>query len=213
MGIFILFYRLIVIFRNTAFKLSRRIIFTFYIVYSLWILLIILALILGAANFGSYIGSVLAASALFIAMILNLFLIALYCNKLLIVFKQTTLNPNQKNKSMISSITKAFLLTIASILSLLFAITALVTLQPYNGKIFMVDMCVVIIFAIDIFTNFSSILFGFAPFSDYYIKVYGKCDTKMTSCCANRMKQKQKNSEHDIVVEISDTSALQKNKP
>ena len=186
--IFLLFYRLKVVFDGTAYRLSR---FTTWAFYTMYILSSILAVSVQVVNIlmggHSPVRTILTSFSGLCGILMIFFLTFLFVTKLIDVNKHC--DGHRENK-FLSTITKQSILTLISIASLLVSVVIFFLLSSTGMYVSSIDayfiwkLCVLI----DIWTNFICILLSYQSFNAYYIKMCGCCDTKCKELCGKLVK-------------------------
>eukprot|EP01083_Nonionella_stella_P175476 611179_1 len=117
-------------------------------------------------------------------------IIGVFVYKLISVFVHNSDNsddkPNKLDEDLVSTVTKTFILTLASILSAIIAAVFIIILNYYPSPF--VVFLYGFIFALDLITNVVSIICGFPVFHQQYSMICGLCHARCTrciQCCAN----------------------------
>eukprot|EP01083_Nonionella_stella_P007253 20951_1 len=187
----LLFYRLCFIFKDTKHALSHCFILLFYCTFISLILSTICVAIANATTIADEIEEsenkfttmdALAFLPVLLVLSLIVMLIGSFIFKLTKIFKSSTARDHQ----MIRVAVKTFILTVCSIISLVFF--ACIQGIRISGNIDDVrfEFMFFIALDMDLCTNFISIGFGYAPFKDYYLKLCGVCNALCISCCAKK---------------------------
>ena len=181
--IFLLFYRLKVVFDGTTYRLSQRTKWAFFIMYVLLIFMVVSSqLVYILLGWHSSVGAILLSVAALSAILIIFFLTFLFVTKLIDVNKRCAC---QRETKWLFTITKQSVLTLISIVSslvmliifFLLSSTGLLALSIDANFVF--HLCVLI----DIWTNFICILLGYHSFNAYYFKMCGCCDIKCRQLC------------------------------
>eukprot|EP01083_Nonionella_stella_P013030 36779_1 len=193
---YLLFYRIYYVFHGTLFQLSRRTILVFNVLYILYIVIGLLRVILGIkSDFNNRLTKQIVLTILtIIFLILQVSYIAgiigVFVYKLISVFVHNSDNsddkPNKLDEDLVSTVTKTFILTLASILSAIIAAVFIIILNYYPSPF--VVFLYGFIFALDLITNVVSIICGFPVFHQQYSMICGLCHARCTrciQCCAN----------------------------
>eukprot|EP01083_Nonionella_stella_P019486 54119_1 len=179
--LFILFYRIDIIFEHTIYAPRKCTKATFYTMYATTICAVFINLFIQyfskEANNAKISGSIHAVTFLLL-LIMVITLVVLLVSKLIAINKQT------EDTRMISVATKNTVLTVASILSLLMVLFYMGILIMIGGSdsehTVFVRGCIV---ATDLYTNFVSVIFGFEAFEKHYMMICGNCHRKCIGCC------------------------------
>eukprot|EP01083_Nonionella_stella_P091108 254626_1 len=174
---YLLLYRLYAVFHDTGFSLSRVMLTIMCVLYaSMWICGGI-AVILYLTDYGSTMTAIMLAIAFICLVSSMVLLISVYIYKLMKVAKDVQGHGNAS--ALLPAITKAFILTLASIVSTAVAgiymvVQPFITDKPSYHSQFIQAILVVN----DVYTNFLSIVLGYKWFKTYYVKLCGCCDLK-----------------------------------
>ena len=129
-------------------------------------------------------------------------LVYIFVYKLVMVSRKSE-TVNKKNQKLVSTITKATLLTMFSIFStLLNAVVTVIRPSIEDGSSH-IEFMAVLIYTNDVFTNFLSIILGYRYFEDHYLKICGCCDAKCKLLCHNMVTE----NEDKIQMQLEETSA------
>ena len=194
--IFLLFNRLCVIFEGTCFAVCKYTKVTFYSVYVCLIVFGAITQIKGGQEGVGHEGNdgaAFGALCIIFGICLIGTLIGLYIHKLMKLHRQIGCKHNdmERNKELIATAIKAFLLTLTSNLTAMI-FSCILVLRAIVGREAIADSApqyavFAIFYLLDIFTNFISIMFGYKSFEGYYRKICGKCDEKCISFCINKL--------------------------
>ena len=179
--IFILYRRLCIIFNGTTFALSNKINKLFWTIYTLTIIIHIIAAALWV-NWYEISGYVVFVGGVFVIASIA-FLYYLFISKLLIL-SRTANNKQKKPKKIMNIVIRTALLgSISTSVTLLFY--AFVSMEPFVNSIHW-SFARAIIADIDLISNFCCIFLSFDAFNEYYLKICYLCNVKCTKCWENK---------------------------
>eukprot|EP01084_Bolivina_argentea_P095113 171000_1 len=175
--IWLWFYRLYFIFKGTSFALSRRSIIIISCTYILWIIVAINSSICYYFNVNPKILVFMMGIAMMLVLSLVVGLVWIFAHKLYTVYRNKTAG---NTKSMISIITKMFLLTLSSIIFfIVYVIVAMFYVQFDSIHLIFIHG---IVMAVHVIINVFSIMLGLKCFGPYYVKICGRFDRQCTVC-------------------------------
>ena len=209
--IFLLFYRLKVVFDDTAYELSQYTKWAFYIMYTsiCGILLAVSFHVLNNLLAGySIIGTILVSFAALSAIAIIFFLAFLFVTKLIDVNKRCDGQAAQQkdDNKLLSTITKQSILTLISIASLLAYVIIYFLLSSTGLLSTSIHASFIhgLLSLIDTWTNFICILLSYKSFNAYYTKMCGCCDIKCKELCSKFAKpQKNEKIQEEIIESMS----------
>ena len=207
--VFLLFYRLKVVFNGTAYQLSQCTRWTFNIMYILSIILwIFVSSVIdwsGSSSISLFAMIVVLFDGLLGFAIIS-FLCCLFVQKLFDVNKHCDGIQHKDENNLLWTITKQSLLTFISLFSGM-VFVAIVTFLSITGlSVSSIHGAFVwISFAlIDVWTNFICILLSYQAFDGYYSKMCGFCDLKCKRLCVRLSKpQKIEKIQEEIIESMS----------
>ena len=183
--ILLLFYRLYIIFHLTTYKLSRCTILSFILCYILLIILAISTVIIRITYlYQTYWLLIVGLPLVLITLALFIQIVVLFSYKLMIAAQES--NTKKSNDALIETITRNFILTICSIISMV--IYAIMTTLRSNNDSIALGLASGIFFGLDLITNFLSVMLGFAMFDASYFCLCGPCDKKCVACCSKQIR-------------------------
>lgn len=188
--LFILFYRIDLVFKGSGYELSKFTVFLFITLY-------ILSIVFGALTvytLQSHSVSIhhlfpITATIFCVALLSTISMLpCLFIYKLMAVHKDTASAIDSSSSSnMISTITKISLLSSISILSFIFS--AILPFLIYLTNLSSIHMQFLFVFigTIDMYTNFISVILTFGSFNRYYVRLCGLCDIGCKRLCQKCM--------------------------
>ena len=189
--IFLLFYRLKVVFDGTAYRLSQFTKWAFYIMYILSSILAVSVQVVNILMGGhSPVRTILTSFSGLCGISMIFFLTFLFVTKLITVNNNCDGAQQKAENKLLSTITKQSILALISIASLLVSVIIFFlvssTRLPASSihAHFVSKLCLLI----DIWTNFICILLSYQSFNTYYAKMCGCCDTKCKELCGKLVK-------------------------
>eukprot|EP01083_Nonionella_stella_P258663 883830_1 len=174
--VYFLFYRLKTIFHNTAFSLSKRTVIAFTVLYITTWTNGTIAMVSYLINYGSGLTAALMGLTFLLTIAMIVILIYLFIYKLMKVSKSMK---DDNVSKLFPTITRAFLLTLISVLSTVLSATFMVV-QPFisDPMSYHSQFVQAIVVVNDAYTNFLSVILGYKWFTRYYVKLCGCCDLK-----------------------------------
>eukprot|EP01083_Nonionella_stella_P005143 14943_1 len=174
---YMLFYRLCLVFNDTPLAVSRCTIWLFRGLYIAVVTSGFLTLVtVMDTNVPVLLFALLAVSQLLLAPTLIVMLVGLFIRKMTLIQKQSV------DQQIMVVVVKTFVLTIASIATLVAVIFAF-GIQSYIGDSVHLRFCTSIVADVDTMTNFLAIMFGFSEFEEKYLVLCGSCHRSCMRCC------------------------------
>ena len=184
------FYRLRVVFDGTEYELSKCAIRTFFIMYALaLIFIVVFAFVNDTDNDHSLLETAILLLVSLLLLSLILLLAILFVKKLIDVNRRCDGAQQNSANKLISGITKQTILTFTSISSLFMLFTLIFLLNAIATVYVEEFISIILIFSlVDVWTNFVCIFLSYEAFDAYYTKMCGCCDTKCKQLCSKLAK-------------------------
>eukprot|EP01083_Nonionella_stella_P181528 650596_1 len=155
-------------------------------------------MVLSSGNRDSVLGPISQAVSSFAGITTMVVLTTLFIYKLTKVQRSITDATSGECKNLMSTVTKTFILTAASVISYILMDAAYIgQINDIWGRGSVVALLLDhILFALDLVTNFLSIFLGFSYNLHYYMALCGKCHPKCMICL---VKEEKINAKADVV--------------
>eukprot|EP01083_Nonionella_stella_P040068 108954_1 len=178
--LWMLFYRLCQVFEGSIFEVSSCMKKIFYISYFICSPLMVLCVCITSYDVLQYMKW--TPLVLLFGFLLLLFtvgiLFGIFVQRLIIVSKNT----QRTAQDYMPVATKALILSVTSVISLLF-LGIILVLESFVGYTTYIACLKPLSAATDIFSNYLSIWLHFKTFEKYYMKICGLCHIKCMDCC------------------------------
>eukprot|EP01083_Nonionella_stella_P168695 570296_1 len=184
--ILLLFSRLCNVFARTTFAVSLSTKRAFYCAYCMFN---VMALLTFLSVFDLYLdtwGPIISTTAFAILILLIASVVGIFVHKLVVLSSH---HMNEHNQELIAVATRTFILTSTCIISSILAAIC-IGIGKIMGSTIHYEFVLALFGALDLATNFLSVLFGFQTFEDSYMKICGFCQRKGIKCFAG-MAQKR----------------------
>eukprot|EP01083_Nonionella_stella_P150752 480750_1 len=195
------FYRLCLVFEDSAFNVSRCTKIGFYAHYIILVFLAIMTVLSYSFERHSLYSVVLTGCSYGLGVLLVAFSISLFIYKLMAISKVTKA-AGVADESLTLIVTKTFILTLVSMVSCI-AMGVVLVIWSLVGSNTHMSFVVDLTLALDLITNCLSILYGFQCFEASYMKACGCCHT-ICLRCFNKMDQIEKN----VATEMSNVAGI-----
>eukprot|EP01083_Nonionella_stella_P245359 852915_1 len=185
--IYMLFYRLCIIFNGTPMAVSRCTVWTFnalYLTFIICSLILLLGESPGSTSTEQGANTNLPVLLFKLTYVIQVLLTVLLIGWLVGLFirKMVQIQNTQTDPQIMKIVTKTFILTIASIATFLLMLCA-ITLDRNSDDSVHLRFIVMIVLDADTMTNFLGIILGFSAFDDKYMALCGSCHRGCTKCC------------------------------
>eukprot|EP01083_Nonionella_stella_P120971 363069_1 len=168
----LLFYRLCLVFTQSQFAVSASTKRAFYCVYCIFNCMSALSLYSVSSNLYLTVwGPIISTTTYAILILVVLYLLVLFVRKLLILSAH---HGDEHNKELIAVATKTFILTLWCVASSILMAFCL-GIKRLAGRKLHYEFALALSAAFDLGTNFVTILFGFTVFESWYMKICGYC--------------------------------------
>lgn len=168
------FYRLEYIFRATSLALSKSIIISFVVIYTLFCLFSIISGILWKLG----VSSSLFVTAVFFMVLFTILLVVVFIYKLFKIFK------TNEDEDLLKVMRKASFLVFISTSLIIFTASLGSVVHIVNSiHLYVIHSLVGIM---DLYSSFLCVLFSLKYFNGYYTKVCGLCESKCYAICCKK---------------------------
>eukprot|EP01083_Nonionella_stella_P037148 101276_1 len=207
--VWLLFYRLCIVFEESVFVMSKCTKTMWYVSYSSGTLLAGISVYVTTIEIGIAIWDLILITISLTILIVNIaYPVVLFVHKLMILSVHAKDNHNDEtghDEQLIFIATKAFVLTLACITALLLLAVALSS-QLLIGYTMHYQFVVALFAAFVLGVNCISIVFGFQEFDEPYMKICGFCQTKCVKWFAKMAQERMGKIKNNSVVHIQSSS-------